>query len=89
MPYCTFSTRASGTRCSTIATLLTTQEPFQKLFNQGMILAPSYRDQNGKYHLPADLEKRDGELFPPGDDRPGDRTGRQDGQVEAERRRPP
>ena len=29
-----------------------TKEPFQKLFNQGMILAPSYKDQQGKYYYP-------------------------------------
>lgn len=28
------------------------EEPFKKLFNQGMILAYSYRDQLGKYHHP-------------------------------------
>ena len=36
-----------------------TKEPFQKLFNQGMILAYSYRDADGKYHYPHDVEKRD------------------------------
>jgi leucyl-tRNA synthetase len=38
---------------------VSTSEPFQKLFNQGMILAYSYRDSNGKYHLPGDVEERD------------------------------
>ena len=35
-----------------------TKEPFQKLFNQGMILAYSYRDANGKYYYPHQVEKR-------------------------------
>ncbi|MCL4216407.1 MAG: leucine--tRNA ligase [Candidatus Hydrogenedentes bacterium] len=36
-----------------------TKEPFQRLFNQGMILAQSYRDAKGKYHYPHQVEKRD------------------------------
>ncbi len=40
-----------------------TEEPFQKLFNQGMILANSYRDANGKYYHPSDAEERDGHFF--------------------------
>jgi len=39
-----------------------TKEPFQKLFNQGMILAYSYKDARGKYHYPEEVEKR-GETF--------------------------
>ena len=35
--------------------LVSTKEPFQKLFNQGMILAYSYRDKAGKYYLPTDV----------------------------------
>ncbi len=38
---------------------VSTTEPFQKLFNQGMILAYSYRDARGKYHLPSEIEERD------------------------------
>ncbi len=38
---------------------VSTKEPFQKLFNQGMILAYSYRDSNGKYYLPSDAEERE------------------------------
>jgi leucyl-tRNA synthetase len=38
---------------------VSTKEPFQKLFNQGMILANSYRDANGKYYLPTDAEVRE------------------------------
>jgi len=38
---------------------VSTKEPFQKLFNQGMILAYSYRDANGKYYLPSDVDLRE------------------------------
>jgi len=37
-----------------------TKEPFQKLFNQGMILAQSYQDEQGKYYYPEDAEHKDG-----------------------------
>jgi len=41
-----------------------TKEPFQKLFNQGMILAASYQDARGKYYHPDDVEEReDGGVF--------------------------
>ena len=40
--------------------LVHTKEPFQKLFNQGMILAYSYRDAAGKYYHPDEIEERDG-----------------------------
>jgi len=40
--------------------LVSTVEPFQRLFNQGMILAYSYKDDRGKYYNPADIEERDG-----------------------------
>jgi leucyl-tRNA synthetase len=40
--------------------LVSTVEPFQKLFNQGMILAYSYKDARGKYHHPSAVEERDG-----------------------------
>jgi leucyl-tRNA synthetase len=59
-PCCTCSTPASGTRCSTTCGLVSTKEPFQKLFNQGMILAYSYKDARGKYHHPSAVEERDG-----------------------------
>ncbi|MEE2960504.1 MAG: leucine--tRNA ligase [Myxococcota bacterium] len=36
--------------------LVTTKEPFQKLFNQGMILAYSYRDKSGKYYAPDQVD---------------------------------
>ncbi len=40
---------------------VSTKEPFQKLFNQGMILANSYKDDNGKYHYPAEVEHEKGD----------------------------
>jgi leucyl-tRNA synthetase len=40
-----------------------TKEPFQKLFNQGMILANSYRDSAGKYYHPSEAEERNGKFF--------------------------
>ena len=43
--------------------LVSTKEPFQKLFNQGMILAYSYQDDNGKYYSPNEVEEREGEWF--------------------------
>ena len=43
--------------------LVSTKEPFQKLFNQGMILAYSYQDEAGKYYGAAEVEERDGKHF--------------------------
>ena len=40
------------------AGLVSTSEPFQKLFNQGMILAYSFKDALGKYHYPTEVERR-------------------------------
>ena len=37
---------------------VSTKEPFTKLFNQGMILAYSYQDAQGKYYYPHEVEKR-------------------------------
>ena len=48
--------------------LVPTKEPFQKLFNQGMILAYSYRDGKGKYYHPSEVEQRDGEYLVTGTD---------------------
>ncbi|MDP2317367.1 MAG: leucine--tRNA ligase [Pseudomonadota bacterium] len=45
-----------------------TKEPFQKLFNQGMILAFSYQDANGKYYKPDQVEERDGTWYVKGTD---------------------
>jgi leucyl-tRNA synthetase len=43
--------------------VVSTREPFQKLFNQGMILAFSYRDRSGKYYRPDEVVERDGQWF--------------------------
>jgi len=43
--------------------LVHTKEPFKKLFNQGMILAYSYRDAAGKYYHPTEVEQRDEQWF--------------------------
>ena len=43
--------------------LVHTVEPFSKLFNQGMILAYSYRDSAGKYYSPSEVEERDGKFY--------------------------
>jgi leucyl-tRNA synthetase len=43
--------------------IVSTKEPFRKLFNQGMILAFSYRDGDGRYHDPAQITERDGRYF--------------------------
>jgi leucyl-tRNA synthetase len=37
--------------------VVSTPEPFSKLFNQGMIHATSYRDQAGKYYYPSEVEE--------------------------------
>ena len=44
--------------------LVHTKEPFQKLFNQGMILAYSYKDKNGAYvHVDNVQKNGDGTVF--------------------------
>jgi leucyl-tRNA synthetase len=43
--------------------VVSTKEPFQKLFNQGMILAFSYRDTAGAYYEPARVIERNGRYF--------------------------
>ncbi len=50
--------------------LVASPEPFQKLFNQGMILAPSYRANSGKYYSRSELIERDGAFYPEGEDEP-------------------
>ena len=40
--------------------LVSTQEPFQGLINQGTILAESYQDARGKYYYPHEVEQDDG-----------------------------
>lgn len=41
--------------------VVSTKEPFQKLFNQGTILAESYQDDSGKYYAPSQVEERAGQ----------------------------
>ena len=50
--------------------LVSTIEPFQRLFNQGMILAYSYQDANGKYYYPDEVEERNGAWYAKQDQRP-------------------
>ena len=52
------------------AGLVTTQEPFKRLFHQGMIHKTSFRDATGKYHTDAEVEQRDGAWFVKGTDTP-------------------
>ncbi len=40
--------------------LVSTEEPFQGLVNQGLILAESYQDEAGKYYYPHQVEENDG-----------------------------
>ena len=42
--------------------LVPDKEPFQKLYNQGMILAFAYREAGGRYHHPDTVEKRPGQV---------------------------
>ena len=42
---------------------VSTVEPFQKLFNQGYILAPAYTDARGVYVDAHEVEERDGSFF--------------------------
>ncbi|MBP6633718.1 MAG: leucine--tRNA ligase [Kofleriaceae bacterium] len=43
------------------AGLVTTKEPFQRLFHQGMIHKASFRDARGKYFTDAEVEQREGQ----------------------------
>jgi leucyl-tRNA synthetase len=53
------------------AGLVSTLEPFQKLFNQGLILAPSFRDREGRYYPHSAVERRaDQRYYLPGSDQP-------------------
>jgi len=36
------------------------EEPFKRLFTQGMLTHQAFQDQNGKYLFPTEVEKRDG-----------------------------
>lgn len=42
---------------------VSTPEPFQRLYNQGYILAPAYTDSRGRYAPAADVEERDGRFY--------------------------
>jgi len=48
--------------------LVSSKEPFKKLFNQGMILARSYKSAQGKYYRPDHVEDRSGNYFVRGTD---------------------
>lgn len=50
--------------------LVHTKEPFKKLFNQGMILGISHRDDKGKFYGPYDVEYRDGKPYIKGTETP-------------------
>jgi leucyl-tRNA synthetase len=50
--------------------LVHTKEPFQKLFNQGMILAPSFQDEAGKYYHPEDVIEKNTKFFSKIGDKP-------------------
>ncbi|HMV65891.1 MAG TPA: leucine--tRNA ligase [Myxococcota bacterium] len=50
--------------------LVHTKEPFQKLFNQGMILSFSYQDPGGRYWHPSEVELRGEQWFVKGTDTP-------------------
>ncbi|MGO8658032.1 leucine--tRNA ligase, partial [Rhizobium ruizarguesonis] len=43
--------------------VVSTDEPFQRLFNQGMILAHSYRDTAGRYYAPSSVVGEEGRWF--------------------------
>ncbi|MHC2455034.1 leucyl-tRNA synthetase family protein [Rhizobium leguminosarum] len=43
--------------------VVSTEEPFQRLFNQGMILAHSYRDAAGRYYAPSSVVEEQGRWF--------------------------
>ena len=42
---------------------VSTKEPFRKLFNQGMILAFSFRDAQGRYYEPSEVTERNGKHY--------------------------
>jgi leucyl-tRNA synthetase len=42
---------------------VSTSEPFQRLFNQGYVVAPAYQDQRGVYIEAESVEERDGDWF--------------------------
>jgi len=52
------------------AGLVSTKEPFQRLFHQGMIHKTSFKDAGGKYHYDHEVEERDGAWYVKGTDTP-------------------
>jgi leucyl-tRNA synthetase len=52
------------------AGLVSTKEPFQRLFHQGMIHKTSFREASGKYHHDHEVEQRDGQWFVKGTQTP-------------------
>ena len=50
------------------AGLVSCDEPFKRLVNQGMIVAYSYRDDAGKYYYPKEVERRGNEWYVKGTD---------------------
>ena len=50
--------------------LVSHNEPFRKLFNQGMILASSYKDEKGKYFRPSEVERHGESWFVKGTNTP-------------------
>jgi leucyl-tRNA synthetase len=50
--------------------LVSTPEPFQRLFNQGMVLSRSFRDKRGKYYYPNEVIAKDGQWFTQGSSEP-------------------
>jgi leucyl-tRNA synthetase len=51
------------------AGFVSTSEPFQRLFHQGMIHKTSFKDGDGKYHRAEDVEERDGKWYVKGSDK--------------------
>ena len=45
------------------AGLVSSKEPFKRLFNQGKVQARSFRDQTGKYYYPLEVVEKDGQWF--------------------------
>ena len=58
------------TRAIARAGELSVVEPFAGLFTQGMVCHETYRDDDGEWLLPEDIEKRDGGAFRRGSDEP-------------------
>ena len=63
--YARFFTRAIA-RAGELSVL----EPFAGLFTQGMVCHETYRDEDGDWLLPEEVEKREGAAFRRGSDRP-------------------